>query len=130
MHADPYAGAGRASHTDPVCTRARIPDYAPEMSVEQLQTVVGIAEEGALGRAARRLRFSEPPMTRRLAALEDELGVRLFERLPRGMRPTPAGEALLGYARRILAAIDEARIAVAPAPGSAREPSAPEPDEG
>ncbi|MCA9571015.1 MAG: LysR family transcriptional regulator [Myxococcales bacterium] len=82
------------------------------MSVEQLQTVVAIAEEGALVRAARRLHISQPPLTRRLAALEDELGVVLFERLPRGMRPTPAGRVLVERARTILAALDEAREAV------------------
>jgi len=86
------------------------------MSVEQLQTVVAIAEEGALVRAARRLHISQPPITRRLAALEDELGVLLFERLPRGMRPTAAGDELVRRARVILAALDEARTAV-------REPS-------
>lgn len=82
------------------------------MSVEQLQTVVAIAEEGALVRAALRLHISQPPMTRRLAALEDELGVTLFERLPRGMRPTPAGRELVRRARLILASVDDARRAV------------------
>ncbi len=95
------------------------------MSVEQLETVVAIAEEGALVRAARRLHISQPPMTRRLAALEDELGVRLFERLPRGMRPTAAGLELVARARVILAALDDARTAVrsaTPAPGDPAKP--------
>lgn len=82
------------------------------MSVEQLETIVAIAEEGALIRAARRLHISQPPITRRLASLEDELGVVLFERLPRGMRPTPAGQELVRRARVILTALDDARHAV------------------
>lgn len=84
------------------------------MSVEQLETVVAIAEEGALVRAARRLHISQPPLTRRLAALEDELGVVLFERLPRGMHPTEAGAEVVERARQILAAIEAMRGAVAP----------------
>lgn len=86
------------------------------MSVEQLETVVAIAEEGALVRAARRLHVSQPPVTRRLAALEDELGVTLFERLPRGMRLTPEGAVFVDHARSILLALDAARQAVAPDP--------------
>jgi len=82
------------------------------MSVEQLETVVAIAEEGAVVRAARRLHLTQPPVTRRLAALEDELGVRLFERQARGMALTPAGATFLPRARAILAAMDEARSAV------------------
>lgn len=82
------------------------------MSVEQLQTVVAIAEEGALVRAARRLHISQPPLTRRLAALEEELGVQLFERRPRGMQPTRAGRELIERARVILASLEEAALAV------------------
>lgn len=82
------------------------------MSVEQLNSFVVVAEEGALVRAARRLHVSQPPLTRRIQALEDELGATLFERLPRGVRLTPAGEALLPRARAVLAALDLARDAV------------------
>lgn len=92
------------------------------MSLDQLRTVVTIAEEGALVRAARRLAISQPPLTRKLAALEDELGAQLFAREPRGMRPTAAGEALLPVARQILAQVERAREVVA---GAGGEPPAP-----
>ncbi len=62
------------------------------------------------------------PLARRLMRLEDELGVVLFERLPRGTRPTPAGHELVRRARMILAALDEACHAV-----RNREPSPPDP---
>jgi len=78
------------------------------MSLEQLRTVVAIAEEGALTAAVRRLHISQPPLTRRLQALEDELSVPLFERQPRGMAPTAAGLALVVEARQILRQVDEA----------------------
>lgn len=78
------------------------------MSLDQLRAVVTIAEEGTIVGAARRLHISQPPLTRKVRALEDELEVALFERSAQGMRLTPAGEALLGSARTILAAVDQA----------------------
>lgn len=90
----------------PPCHRGGLYGF---MSFEQLETVVAIADEGALVRAARRLHITQPPLTRRLQALEDELGVTLFERLPRGMRLTPAGGRFVDHARAILAAVDRAK---------------------
>lgn len=78
------------------------------MSLDQLAAVVTIAEEGTVVRAARRLHISQPPLTRKLAALEDELGVRLFARNARGMTLTPAGEAFVSEAVGILAAVRRA----------------------
>lgn len=78
------------------------------MSFAQLQYFVAIAEEGHLGRAAERLHISQPPLTRQLKNLEAELGAVLFERTPRGMRLLPAGETLLGHARKILGDLDRA----------------------
>jgi DNA-binding transcriptional LysR family regulator len=92
-------------------------EYPARMSVEQLETVVAIAEEGSLTAAARRLHISQPPITRRLAALEDEIGARLFDRLPRGMRLTASGQLFLQHARDALAAMDRARqVAAHPRP--------------
>jgi DNA-binding transcriptional LysR family regulator len=82
------------------------------MSFDQLHSFVTIAEEGALVRAARRLHVSQPPLTRKLRSLEDELGAALFERTARGVQLTPAGEALLPRARRVLQEVAEAKAAV------------------
>ncbi len=73
-----------------------------------MQYFVVTAEEGNVGRAARRLRMAQPPLSRQIRALEDELGVALFAREPRGMRLLPAGEAFLARARVILAEVDQA----------------------
>jgi DNA-binding transcriptional LysR family regulator len=94
--------------------------YAPGMSIDQLRAVVTIAETGTLVRAAKRLHISQPPLTRKVRSLEEELGVELFERSAHGMRPTPAGEVILGRARGILADVE--RVAEE-ARALAREPS-------
>jgi DNA-binding transcriptional LysR family regulator len=78
------------------------------VSLQQIKYFVAVAEEGHVGRAARRLHISQPPLTRQIRSLEDELTTPLFRRTPRGMRLLPAGEVFLAHAKRILAAVDEA----------------------
>lgn len=80
------------------------------MSLAQLTYFVVVAEEQHLTRAAKRLGVSQPPLTRQIHQLEEELGVRLFERTPKGMRLRPAGETLLRRARAILALVDATRV--------------------
>ncbi|MFY0524048.1 LysR family transcriptional regulator [Archangium gephyra] len=78
------------------------------MSLTHIQSFIAVAEERNVGRAARRLHLTQPPLSRHILALEDELGTRLFERTPSGMHLLPAGEAFLQHARRILAEVDAA----------------------
>ncbi len=78
----------------------------PMLELRQLRAFVAIAEEGYITRAAERLGMQQPPLTRLLQSLEAELGVVLMERLPRGVRPTTAGLALLEEARDVLARVD------------------------
>lgn len=73
-----------------------------------LRYFITIAETGHLTRAAELLGIAQPPLSQQLRQLEDSLGVTLFERLPRGMALTPAGETFLADARDIIARLDHA----------------------
>jgi len=73
------------------------------IELRRLHAFVVLAEEGNITRAAERLGMQQPPLTRLLRGLETELGVLLLRRLPRGVQPTEAGQALLEEARAVLA---------------------------
>lgn len=76
------------------------------MEFYQLRTFLAVAEEGHLTRAAEKLFTSQPAVSSHIRALEDELGVQLFERSSKGMTLTPNGIALMDHAHRI---VDAAR---------------------
>src|SRR5256886_934407 len=68
-----------------------------------LRYFVAVGETRNLSRAAAQLHVAQPALSRQIRALERELGVELLERHPKGVTPTPAGEALIHGAPRILA---------------------------
>jgi DNA-binding transcriptional LysR family regulator len=77
------------------------------MELYQLRTFAAVAEEGHLTRAAERLHVSQPAVSGQIKALEQELGVRLFERSASGMALTIAGRDLLAAAQRVLTAAED-----------------------
>ena len=77
------------------------------MQLAQLQGLVEIARTGTIGRAAEQLFITQPALTARLKALEEELGCELVARGRGGSRLTEAGRALLPYAERAIAATEE-----------------------
>ena len=66
-----------------------------------LRDFIAVAETGGLSQAARRLRVSQPTLSRRIAQLEAQLKAQLFQRTPRGLLLTDAGESVLAGARRV-----------------------------
>jgi DNA-binding transcriptional LysR family regulator len=78
------------------------------VSLAQIRYFVAVAEEGHVGRGAQRLRVAQPPVSRQIRALEDEIGTPLFARTSRGMKLLPSGAVFLAHAREILAAVDRA----------------------
>ena len=82
------------------------------MELRHLRYFVAVAEEGSLTVAAeRRLRTSQPSLSRQIRDLEHQVGAELLTRSARGVDLTPAGRAFLDHARLALAQVDAAREA-------------------
>lgn len=76
------------------------------IEIRQLKYFSRVAELEHYGQAAAELHIVQPALTRQIKQLEEELGVELFERLPRGVRLTPAGKVLLEKSRALLQNLD------------------------
>lgn len=79
------------------------------MQIPEIEVFIGIAASGSLSEAARRLGLSAMTVSRRLASLESDLGVRLVHRTTRSVSLTPEGEVFLPHARTMLKASETAR---------------------
>lgn len=88
------------------------------MDIASVQAFIAVADGGSFSRAADTLFLTQPAVSKRIAALEDELRARLFDRMGRSVRLTEAGEALLPHARRVLAELDAGRQVVADLQGT------------
>ncbi len=90
------------------------------INLNQLRVFKAIVEEQSITAAARRLRISQPAVSKQLAELEASLGAALVDRLPRGIRLTQAGELLRHHAQRIFRAEEDAELALAELLGLSR----------
>src|ERR1700736_4774651 len=79
------------------------------LKLQHLKVVMAVADWGSMQKAAKRLAISQPVVSKVVAELEDLLGVRLFDRSPQGVEPTPYGRALL---KRSIGIFDELRTSV------------------
>ncbi|WP_137702432.1 LysR family transcriptional regulator [Marimonas lutisalis] len=76
-----------------------------ELDWSLVQAFLAVAEVGSLSGAARALEASQPTLGRQVRAIEDQLGLQLFQRQPRGLDLTEEGQALVGPARRMRDAV-------------------------
>jgi DNA-binding transcriptional LysR family regulator len=79
------------------------------IKLRQLNVLVAVAQWGSMAKAAEHLAISQPVVSKAIAELEQVLGVRLFDRVPSGVEPTPHGRALL---KRSVAIFDDLRTSV------------------
>lgn len=77
------------------------------MDLRQMKYFLAIAREGQVTRAAKILNMEQPPLSRQLKLMEEELGVRLFDRTSKRLTLTDAGELLRQRAEILLAQFDE-----------------------
>lgn len=82
------------------------------MNLQQLRTFRVVAQQRSYSRAAQQLYLSQPGVSLQVRALEQSIGMPLFERSGRQLRLTEAGVALLDYAERILSLVDESQQAL------------------
>jgi DNA-binding transcriptional LysR family regulator len=78
------------------------------VDLRHFRSFVVVAEEGNIGRAATRLFITQPALSRQIQHLEEELGLALLVRVPRGVELTDAGRELLGKAKAALDAAEQA----------------------
>ncbi len=73
-----------------------------DINSRRLDHVVALSEEGSFAKAAVRVHLSQPALSRSIQSLEEEFGIRLFDRASRGVTLTPAGKLIVQRARRVL----------------------------
>ena len=78
------------------------------MDLRHLRNMLAVMEEGSLGKAAEKLHISQPALTKSIQRLEDQLGVKLFERKARGMEATSYAESLSAYAQSACVGMSQA----------------------
>jgi LysR family hydrogen peroxide-inducible transcriptional activator len=79
------------------------------MTLNELRYIVAVAEQRHFGRAARACSISQPTLSTQIKKLEQQLGVVLFERTNKSVRPTPIGDKVVCKARKVLDQIEDIR---------------------
>ena len=78
------------------------------MDLRHLRNMLAVMDEGSLGKAAEKLHISQPALTKSIQRLEEQLGVKLFERKARGMEATSYADSLRAYAQSACVGMTEA----------------------
>jgi DNA-binding transcriptional LysR family regulator len=98
----------RRRATAAIASAYRAPGARAPVTLRQLEYLLAVVDERSFTRAAIRLKVAQPSLSQQIRALEGELGVQLIERLPRDVRPTLSGRALLPHARSAVASAERA----------------------
>ena len=77
-------------------------NWAQKLKLHHLQMLVALGEQGNLTHVARMMHITQPALSKWLSHLEDEIGLTLFERHSKGLRPTEGGKLLLQHAQRLI----------------------------
>ncbi|MFI1409844.1 LysR family transcriptional regulator [Streptomyces sp. NPDC020707] len=86
------------------------PDTGPDLDLRLVRYFTAVAEHLNFGRAATALHLAQPSLSRQIQRLEQQLGVRLFDRTPQGSRLTEAGQAFLPQAQTLLDTAHQAAL--------------------
>lgn len=92
------------------------------MDIQALQAFIQVAEKGSFSRAAEALFITQPAVSKRIAALEEQLNQKLFDRIGRSITLTQAGFALLPRARKLLVELEDTRRLLANLSGEVQGP--------
>lgn len=84
-------------------------DHFKGITIQQMEAIISLTEEGSFSRAAKRMLLTQPALTKNIKNAEDYLGVRLANRSSAGISLTPEGKIIYDYARRMIKLRDEAR---------------------
>jgi DNA-binding transcriptional LysR family regulator len=96
----------------PLSARAVLADGLGKLSRNAFQTVMTVVETGSIRKAAETMGLAQSAVSRQILAVEEELAVRLFERLPNGVALTPEGEIFMRHARENRAQLERVRAEI------------------
>ncbi len=88
-------------------------NWAQKLKLHHLQMLVALGEQGNLTHVARMMNISQPALSKWLSQLEDEIGLTLFERHSKGLRPSEGGKLLLQHAQRLINDLERSQSEIA-----------------
>lgn len=88
-------------------------NWAQKLKLHHLQTLIALGEQGNLTHVARMMNITQPALSKWLSQLEDEIGITLFERHSKGLRPSEGGKLLLQHAQRLINDMERSQYEIA-----------------
>lgn len=88
-------------------------NWAQKLKLHHLQTLIALGEQGNLTHVARMMNITQPALSKWLSQLEDEMGITLFERHSKGLRPSEGGRLLLQHAQRLINDMERSQYEIA-----------------